>query len=751
MTAKKINKIDIELSPKVKRVAMSTASILLCASLMGTAKPIKKIVGDKYDDEIGLVVKADTIEGTENSSDVVTTVDQEDQTSSETENTTSTNEVSNNQNLESSEDNASNNELSGKNATDSVQTTAASTETTNTKVEAINTSEQTTTSSTETTNTAAGVTAFTQTSDEKTEVEVNTSVQAPETTTEVKTNTSEKELEESTSTETVNEQVTPETQKNNTSSGQEKTTPTYQDSVDKVNQINDAAQKELQNAIDTLTKEVEALGGKLNITVGDKVDINTNVNGIETNKKELEKHIQAKLDKFDSALAEYKNALTKYDADLAEYKKKLAEYNKKKEEYIQKLKDMGLWNDGNVDLDEIKQDLILSDKEENTKVEAEILNNFDNQVGFMKGESILGFLDHFYQINGQIKDEFLKLTYTGFEKSYYGNELIGKIEITFSDWTPQLNTPNKYQGIYFGDKLTDGFFYTKSEGVTMGMKLYDSKGNLITLKSNTAYITVGSLNSTGKDTNYVEKAEIINGTNQGGNGVVIPGSSVSIHQGQYGDVLYSDKNNEVLNNTNLKDAIAIWGQDIVDEFKNWDSPTNRLKEIFGSGLFKVWGDGITIRFSNKVGSAWATYSTTVPKLSFEGVHPGKEPEKPVLNVSYSPGNMNLAANGSVHIHYIDVHGVSGVVEYEPTHGIHLDDRLQSILHLGIGDEYTNLLWDWEKHGYVLATSPDKVHPGTQSGQIDKEGEQHYWIYLTHDTKTTTENVNRDKEVNQTIH
>lgn len=114
MTAKKINKIDIELSPKVKRVAMSTASILLGASLMGTAKPIKKIVGDKYDDEIGLVVKADTIEGTENSSDVVTTVDQEDQTSSETENTTSTNEVSNNQNLESSEDNASNNELSGK-------------------------------------------------------------------------------------------------------------------------------------------------------------------------------------------------------------------------------------------------------------------------------------------------------------------------------------------------------------------------------------------------------------------------------------------------------------------------------------------------------------------------------------------------------------------------------------------------------------------------------------------------------------
>ncbi len=151
---------------------------------------------------------------------------------------------------------------------------------------------------------------------------MNTSVQASETTTEVKTNTSEKELEESTSTETVNEQVTPETQKNNTSSGQEKTTPTYQDSVDKVNQINDAAQKELQNAIDTLTKEVEALGGKLNITVGDKVDINTNVNGIETNKKELEKHIQAKLDKFDSALAEYKNALTKYDADLAEYKKK---------------------------------------------------------------------------------------------------------------------------------------------------------------------------------------------------------------------------------------------------------------------------------------------------------------------------------------------------------------------------------------------------------------------------------------------
>ncbi|NRN98613.1 hypothetical protein [Lactobacillus helveticus] len=76
---KKINKNRKELTPKAKKAAVGTASVLLGASLMGNAKPIKKIVGGKREDDISLVVKADTIEGTEESSDVITSAGQEDQ------------------------------------------------------------------------------------------------------------------------------------------------------------------------------------------------------------------------------------------------------------------------------------------------------------------------------------------------------------------------------------------------------------------------------------------------------------------------------------------------------------------------------------------------------------------------------------------------------------------------------------------------------------------------------------------------
>ncbi|MCH4005367.1 MAG: LPXTG cell wall anchor domain-containing protein [Lactobacillus crispatus] len=584
-----------------------------------------------------------------------------------------------------------------------------------------------------------------------------------------------------TSTEQVETAVTPENtisdgsvdtnsvanSKQETTSSSQKNEPvveantksSYQDSVDKVAEINKEANNKLQAAIDKLTQDITNLGGTIDIKPGDKVDINTTVNGIDISKDKLEEHIQNQIKEFDQALADYKSQLDKYQADLTEYNQKLAEYNKKKEEYIQKLKDWGLWNDENVDLDDIKQDLVLSEDEEHTKVEAETLVNGVTIKPDTLLNTNLPFLDNLASINNNqnITGDFLKLTYTGFEKSFYGDQLIGKIEITFSDWTAK-NTSHKYAGIYYGDKLTDGFFYTKGEGVTMAMKIYDRDGKQITIKPNSAYITVGSLNSEGNGSDYVEKAEIINGTDHQGQGVVIPGSSVGVHKGEGehgGDILFSDKNNEILNylnnGGNREDAIKIWGKDVVEEFENWDSTTNRDKEIFGCGLFQVSGNSIVIRFSNKLGSAWATYSTTVPKLSFEGVHPGEEPEKPGLEVSYSPGNLVLNANGSVHIHYVDVSGApADLTDYEPGHGIHLDDRLQSIIHLAVGDDYANILWDWEKHGYILATTPDKIHSGATNGTIE-EGEKHYYVYLTHKISSTTETVNRDKEVNQIIH
>lgn len=289
------------------------------------------------------------------------------------------------------------------------------------------------------------------------------------------------------------------------------------------------------------------------------------------------------------------------------------------------------------------------------------------------------------------------------------------------------------------------------------MKVYDKNGKQITIKPNSAYITVGSLNSSGINSNYVEKAEIINGADHQGQGVAIPGSSIGIHkgEGQYGgDILYLELNNEILNylnkGGNRDEAIKIWGEPIVKEFENWDSTTDRSKEIFGCGLFKVSGNSIKIRFSNKLGSAWATYSTTVPKLAFDGEHPGRAPEKPELEISYSPGSLVLNKNSSVHIHYVDVSGVTDTTGCHPNMGVELKDQLQSILDLAVGDSYSNLLWNWEEKGYILATSPTDIHPGATSGTISDD-EKHYYIYLTHKITTTTEDTSRDKVVNQTIH
>ncbi|WP_309432175.1 hypothetical protein, partial [Bacillus thuringiensis] len=76
---------------------------------------------------------------------------------------------------------------------------------------------------------------------------------------------------------------------------------------------------------------------------------------------------------------------------------------------------------------------------------------------------------------------------------------IDSIQIIFSGWNPNYkgkNADKRTSGIYFSDKLTDGFFYVNSDGVTMEMILFEN-GKTINLDKNSAYITAGSLNSQG--------------------------------------------------------------------------------------------------------------------------------------------------------------------------------------------------------------------------------------------------------------
>lgn len=79
--------------------------------------------------------------------------------------------------------------------------------------------------------------------------------------------------------------------------------------------------------------------------------------------------------------------------------------------------------------------------------------------------------------------------------------------------------------------------------------MYDKNGNLMNLKDNTAYVTVGSLNNGSTSSGhpeYIEKAEIISSDGHIGEGVALPESSVTIHHGPNGDILYADKDNELL-------------------------------------------------------------------------------------------------------------------------------------------------------------------------------------------------------------
>ena len=574
---------------------------------------------------------------------------------------------------------------------------------------------------------------------------------------------------ETQSTETTTEQVSATGDTSNEKTPKEETkTPTYDDAKNEVENINNTNNSKLDEAIEN------AKGEGVEVDVANGEDITTNVSGIKDAEGKLEEHIQKQLDKINKALEQYRTELEKYNKESADYEIKLAEYNQKKAEYIEELKKYGLWDENDVDIDKVSQDLIL-DPNESSKVT--VVYKGDN-VTVGTGNKTIGtnpdtqvVLDQFYKINKETLGEFLRLEYTGFQNSKYGNVDIEKILVSFSGWKPNYER-DKYDpsGIYFNNKLTDGFWYVHSDGVTVDITLYDKEGNPIDLKDGTAYITAGSLNSEGTGSKYIEKAEIINDKEHneyGGSGLALPESTVKVHEGAGiygGDVLYSEKNNEVLviygdvNDKTIRKqtqaAINAWGDTetnraIINKYINWDNSNDNKKAIFGAGLFKVHGKKIKIRFSTGIGSAWATYSTSIPKMTLDAVHPGKAPERPTLKIEVEKKQIVLNKNSSVHIHYVDVYNdiqngvTSGFDHVSLGHGTELGEHVQHIEYLAIGDEYQNTLWDWASAGYVLA---EMYVPEALKGTI-KDDPQHHYVYLTHNTETE----HRHKDVNQVIH
>lgn len=533
--------------------------------------------------------------------------------------------------------------------------------------------------------------------------------------------------------------------------------PTYQESQDKVNDINNSINDDLKNKVED-AKDVPGV----TVDQGDTNKVTTGTTDIDKNADKIREENQKQIEEIEKQLAEHKANLEKYNNDLAKYEVELAEYTKLRNDYIAKLKELGLWKEGNVDPSDISQELVL-DKEENAVVNVVISDNHAGSVTkgdetILKDENGNPLLMHHYLVKDNISGDFLTVIYTNLENSTYKGEHLGKIEVVYSDFTISNNSyqGNSQSGIYFGKSPTDGFFYRKADGVTIELKMYDRNGNRINLNDNTAYVTVGSLNNGSSSTShkeYVEKAEIINGDGHKGEGVALPESSVTIHHGPNGDILYADKDNEVLHDSQLtakdkKLAISLWGEDIVNRYLNWDDSKDRSKEIFGAGLFKVSGNSIKIRFSNELGSAWATFSTTIPKLAFEGQEPVK-PEMPTTVINWHPSELVLNKNSNVHIHYIDVHeeAKNGITDFDHVglkHGFEITDQLQSHTHLAIGDNYENELWDWLSANYILAT---ETHDEEAEKGIVPEDDKHVYVYL----KRKTEIVKRDKEVSQIIH
>lgn len=152
--------------------------------------------------------------------------------------------------------------------------------------------------------------------------------------------------------------------------------------------------------------------------------------------------------------------------------------------------------------------------------------------------------------------------------------------------------------------------------------------------------------------------------------------------------------------------------------------------------------GVKIRFSNALGSAWSTFSTNIPKITFEAA----VPEMPSYLIPWHKTEVNLNAQTSVHIHYVDVHeeAIKGTTDFKPEHGKELVDQKQSYHDLAINDQYSNTLWNWKSANYILAT--DSVHPDAIQGTTT-ENEKHVYVYLKHNSVEDT----RSKEVNQVIH
>ena len=313
---------------------------------------------------------------------------------------------------------------------------------------------------------------------------------------------------------------------------------------------------------------------------------------------------------------------------LKDYYNRLNEYNQRRQNYIDQLKKQGVWSNSDVDPSTLGQALHIPHDFQDTYNFESLDPNFatidpnNHTVVHVKAQT-----DH--------QGAFAKATYTNLHGITYDNQPISKIEVTFSNWHYSNNAwdpSNLGPSIQIGNNFASGFTYKHAAHLDANIKMYDANGKQITFNKQ-SLLTFGSLNSGGSDSNYTESVQLLSH----GKAYTIPGSSVSVHNGSW---LYSDKDNGTWNSIN-----------------NWDidDPTNPIYSI-GSGIFDITSSSdINLRFySGNVknidgrneggGSAWATYVTTVPPMSFDA-------QAPKLEIHYHTNSLRANTNRKYSVTY----------------------------------------------------------------------------------------------------
>ena len=313
---------------------------------------------------------------------------------------------------------------------------------------------------------------------------------------------------------------------------------------------------------------------------------------------------------------------------LKDYYNRLDQFNQKRQNYIDRLKKQGVWSNSDVDPSTLGQALHIPHDFQDTYNFESLDPNFatidpnNHTVVHVKAQT-----DH--------QGAFAKATYTNLHGITYDNQPISKIEVTFSNWHYSNNAwdpSNLGPSIQIGNNFASGFTYKHAAHLDANIKMYDANGKQITFNKQ-SLLTFGSLNSGGSDSNYTESVQLLSH----GKAYTIPGSSVSVHNGSW---LYSDKDNGTWNSIN-----------------NWDidDPTNPIYSI-GSGIFDITGSSdINLRFySGNVknidgrneggGSAWATYVTTVPPMSFDA-------QAPKLEIHYHTNSLRSNTNRKYSVTY----------------------------------------------------------------------------------------------------